>query len=356
MTEILPAPLQAHFQQAALTLAACIKVTRRDGVVIAVTEHDAALVIDDGAGPVAYSPRGGFTMSAYRTPADLKSGDIFAEGLADASYLNRADLRAGLYEGADFRLYIVDWSQAAGPNRFYLRARGRLGKATIRDGDWRIEFRTLRAGMQRRILKSFQPGCDVELGSRRCGVPIEPPVWTATTAVALADAVYGVGQYVRPSVFNGFVYKATVAGTTGGAEPAWPTTIGATVVDGSVTWTAEESYEKRATVAASLSRRQMTVTAMPAPRGATLFAFGKVRFASGQNAGLYGDIEAISGAAITLRLDMPFAIANGDAVALFPGCQKTDAVCDAQFSNIVNFQGFPFIPGHDVILAYPDAS
>jgi hypothetical protein len=36
---------------------------------------------------------------------------------------------------------------------------------------------------------------------------------------------------------NGFVYKCTVAGTSGGAEPAWPTTIGGTVADGGVTWT-----------------------------------------------------------------------------------------------------------------------
>lgn len=36
---------------------------------------------------------------------------------------------------------------------------------------------------------------------------------------------------------NGHWYKVTVAGTSGTAEPAWPTSAGGTVVDGGVTWT-----------------------------------------------------------------------------------------------------------------------
>jgi len=55
--------------------------------------------------------------------------------------------------------------------------------------------------------------------------------WIVTTAVA-------VGQHVAPTTENGFYYKATVAGTTGGSEPTWPTVLGGTVVDGTVTWTA----------------------------------------------------------------------------------------------------------------------
>lgn len=56
-------------------------------------------------------------------------------------------------------------------------------------------------------------------------------LWKATTA-------YTAGQYVLPLVHGEFEYEVTVAGTTGAAEPAWPTTIGATVVDGTVTFTA----------------------------------------------------------------------------------------------------------------------
>lgn len=56
------------------------------------------------------------------------------------------------------------------------------------------------------------------------------PAWTTLTAIA-------IGTKRRPTVANGYVYTATVDGTTAAGEPVWPTTVGATVVDGSVTWT-----------------------------------------------------------------------------------------------------------------------
>lgn len=49
---------------------------------------------------------------------------------------------------------------------------------------------------------------------------------------------YQLNAHVRPSRPNGFAYQASVAGQSGTREPRWPKTLGATVVDGSVTWTA----------------------------------------------------------------------------------------------------------------------
>ena len=46
------------------------------------------------------------------------------------------------------------------------------------------------------------------------------------------------GEYCRPTRPNGYEYECTNGGQTGSREPKWPTTVAATVVDGSVTWTA----------------------------------------------------------------------------------------------------------------------
>jgi uncharacterized phage protein (TIGR02218 family) len=43
----------------------------------------------------------------------------------------------------------------------------------------------------------------------------------------------------------------------------------------------------------------------------------------------------------------------GDQVLLQAGCDKTSATCAGKFKNIVNFQGFPFIPGEDWLIAVP---
>lgn len=58
----------------------------------------------------------------------------------------------------------------------------------------------------------------------------DPGAWAASTAYSLA-------AFRRPVDANGFRYEVTTAGTSGGTEPTWPTTIGATVADGSVVWT-----------------------------------------------------------------------------------------------------------------------
>lgn len=56
-------------------------------------------------------------------------------------------------------------------------------------------------------------------------------------AAWLASTAYALGDYVVPTTENGYRYECTTAGTSGTTEPVWPTTIGATVTDGSVVWT-----------------------------------------------------------------------------------------------------------------------
>ena len=60
--------------------------------------------------------------------------------------------------------------------------------------------------------------------------------WTASTA-------YSVGDVVRATTLQttGLVFRCTVAGTSGAAEPSWPTDIGSTIADGGVTWAAISS-------------------------------------------------------------------------------------------------------------------
>lgn len=52
-----------------------------------------------------------------------------------------------------------------------------------------------------------------------------------------ASTNYSMGTYCQPTVANGWGYRVTSAGTSGSSEPApWPTVLGATIMDGTVTW------------------------------------------------------------------------------------------------------------------------
>ncbi len=64
--------------------------------------------------------------------------------------------------------------------------------------------------------------------------PFVHNAWAGSTA-------YSIDDYVIPTTANGYYYRCTVAGTSGSSEPTWPTTIGSTVTDGSVTWRCESS-------------------------------------------------------------------------------------------------------------------
>jgi len=81
--------------------------------------------------------------------------------------------------------------------------------------------------MSRHILMSNRIN---RLGARG-GQELAYPDWTATTA-------YARGTIVIPTSANrtGYYYQVTRAGTSGGTEPAWPTTSLEDIVDGSVTW------------------------------------------------------------------------------------------------------------------------
>ena len=57
-----------------------------------------------------------------------------------------------------------------------------------------------------------------------------PPIWGA-------EEVHYAGDLIRPADDTEFFYQCTTAGTTGSSEPTWPEGVGATVVDGTVTWT-----------------------------------------------------------------------------------------------------------------------
>jgi len=53
--------------------------------------------------------------------------------------------------------------------------------------------------------------------------------WGATTA-------YDVGDLVRPGSANGYIYRCIIAGTSGGSEPTWTTTVGRDLTDNTATW------------------------------------------------------------------------------------------------------------------------
>jgi len=86
------------------------------------------------------------------------------------------------------------------------------------------------------------------------------------------------------------------------------------------------------------------------------FSAGKLSFTGGANAGLSVEVKSHrKDGAVTFDLwqAMPEPIAPDDAFTVTAGCDKRLQTCRARFDNVVNFRGFPHIPGNDFVISYP---
>jgi uncharacterized phage protein (TIGR02218 family) len=78
---------------------------------------------------------------------------------------------------------------------------------------------------------------------------------------------------------------------------------------------------------------------------------GQIAFTSGANAGLVKAVKAYAAQQFTFNSPLPFAPNAGDAFTAYPGCDKTQATCASpKFSNLVNFEGFPYVPAPETAI------
>jgi hypothetical protein len=83
----------------------------------------------------------------------------------------------------------------------------------------------------------------------------KPAEWQATTAYSLGDFVVALNG-ANETIY----FEVTTAGTSGGAEPAWNTTVKGTTADGTVTWTTRGIVSLAGTKRTRLERQGRLVT------------------------------------------------------------------------------------------------
>lgn len=80
------------------------------------------------------------------------------------------------------------------------------------------------------------------------------------------------------------------------------------------------------------------------------FAEGLLTFTSGTNNGITGKIKrSYQDGYLDMSLPMLGAVMVGDTYSIVAGCQKRLTDCATKFSNVLNFQGEPHLPGIDEV-------
>jgi uncharacterized phage protein (TIGR02218 family) len=73
-------------------------------------------------------------------------------------------------------------------------------------------------------------------------------------------------------------------------------------------------------------------------------SLGTLTFGGGTLAGQSFAIKSQAGGALDLLVPLPSLPAIGDALTVYPGCDKTKATCTNKFANLQHFEGEPYVP------------
>lgn len=91
---------------------------------------------------------------------------------------------------------------------------------------------------------------------------------------------------------------------------------------------------------------------------ADYYSRGVLVWLTGNNAGANVDVRTHTKTGVTSGFDLwTPAVAEiqiGDTFDVIAGCKQTLAICRDKFNNVPNFQGFPHMPGKDIITIYAE--
>lgn len=185
--------LQAHLETGVTTVARAWAVLRRDGVVLGFTDHDRDLSFEG----VVFRADSGLTARALQQVTGLGVDNSEASGALRDAGLTEADIQAGRYDGAELRIWSVDWTDVA---RRALIFRGTLGEITRAGGAFRAELQGLGEPLGRPQGRVYQAACSAVLGDAACGVDLSAP---AVSVTVIPEAVED-GERLRFAPPEGF--------------------------------------------------------------------------------------------------------------------------------------------------------
>ena len=149
--------LQAHIAGEVTSLCTLFRVERRDGLVLGFTDHDQDILYDG----TTYEARSGYTRTAIKDSSNYSVDNLELEGLIDSDRITAEDIRAGLYDSAEIRIYTVNWADLTMGD--IKNRRGTIGVVSIKDEVYISELRGLFYAFQTVIGERCSARCRSDL-------------------------------------------------------------------------------------------------------------------------------------------------------------------------------------------------
>lgn len=269
-------------------------ITRTDGEVFAFTSLDRPLTFRG----VVHQPCNSLAATAVELSTIVGvTGSMELHGILADGGVSEVDLYNGLFDGARIEVWMVPWDNSGGEIPFRLMA-GVTGASGHGDTDFSQEILTPSAQLgQRALLETFTPACRYQFGNS--------------------------------------------------VDPRCPVNLAALTVTGSVTGTPIPNASTNAT------RRIFTDSTRVEADG--FFNMGSLTWTSGPNAGATSEVKDFTGGQFILWEALLYPIALTDAYSLTPSCDKSPASHLLFNADMVDYGGFPDVPGGDALVNTPDS-
>ena len=298
MSRTLTGGMISHLASGTTTRVGMLRLDLQDGSTIAITDHDRELTFDLGDGAAVYSPRTGILPSDLSLSTGFDSDDLEVTGplvptATEDYHVTKAMVLGGRLDDATARFFQVNWADLTQGSIALLK--GRVVLAEVEGSRFKLTIQSEISRFKQEVGRTITAYCDADFGDARCGYT--PATLTATVSSVTSASQFAVtytGTYAN-DYFNG----GTVQFTSGGLNGTRPVEV-TDFTGGTDSW------------------------------------------------------------AVLLWTELADVPEIGDTLTFTQGCydvatgeSKTRNACKA-FSNIVNFRGFPDVPGSDQVLRYPN--
>lgn len=183
----IPAALQTMLEGTEITPAFCLKITGRNGAVVAFTTHDADLVVSG----TTYKSKASFTPGAIKWSNRVEEQHTMINGLIDVEFLGSTiiseDIRLGVYNNADYILFLTDYTNTA---NITVLKEGKLASILPNGTEYNAEMRNMFSPIVKTpLVKAVTIACGVELGSTPCGITREFDSGTIDAADSMSELI-----------------------------------------------------------------------------------------------------------------------------------------------------------------------
>jgi hypothetical protein len=344
---------QTMLESGGLTIATLWKITRSDGQVFGFTDHNEDITF----GGLTYDANTSYDRTATADNAGFAVSNMEIQSIMDSDLIVEADIIAGLWDYAQVEMRYVNWydrrvlhisavSKASpgvvtthevhGLSTGDTVTISGVGGMTELNGNTYtvtvISTTTFSIGVNTGPYTTYAAQGEVRLTESSWGYRKGRIGQVNTSGQTFSSELMGIAKKLEKPLVRPYLPSCYAA--LGDSE------CGVNLAGYTITGTLE-SVDTSGLVLTDTANITAAVNA---------YAYGLITMTSGESSGYSMDVKSSTVGTLTLQQRLPFGVAAGDTYTLVQGCDKSLATCKNTYNNVINFRGFPHMPGMDQVL------